>query len=433
MINETTRIDISHVKYSVVQTALERYGITPVKSDQDPEIVWYDGTIPSDFFFSPFLTNKQRINKIPGMDYICYKSSTFQSLNQMRKLYPRLYTFFPLTFLLPSQYAEFQREHIRECNKCRGIATWIVKPRSGSCGNGIKLVQNPFEFADSRIPLIVQNYISPYLVEGYKFDFRFYVCISTLAPYTVFLYNEGIARFCTKKYSAPTRMTLDDKYAHLTNTAVNVTNENQKNFNFTRLASEVIEEIGENDTRAKDLWTKIKKAVTLTLVGIYPAIIQSIINMDTEKKTQARAPKRYSEHIEILRNSSKHDLPLMKRYFHILGIDIMLNEMMDPVVLELNDRPSMHVTFDLEAKLKPLMLYEALFLITTNGNPPNPSNIPKNWEQLLPISNETPLGSTINEILSNFKKNKKQKMPIFLSSYTSRSAPKLPPLKPISQ
>ena len=429
MINSSTRVDVSHVKYSVVQIALERYGVTPVKSDQDPQIVWYDGTIPSDFFFSPFLTNKQRINKIPGMDFICYKSSTFQALNHMRKMYPRLYTFFPLTFLLPSQYSEFQREHIRECNKCRGIATWIVKPRSGCCGNGIKLIQSPFELSESRTPVIVQNYISPYLVEGYKFDFRFYICISTLSPFTAFLYNEGIARFCTKKYSAPTRMTLDDKYAHLTNTAVNVTNESQKNFEFTRLASDVIDEIGSKDTRAADLWTKIKKAVTLTLVGVYPSIVQSIINTDTEKKSQARAQKPYGVHSEIHKPLSKHDIPLMRRYFHILGIDIILNELMDPIVLELNDRPSMHVTFDLEAKLKPLMIFEALSLITTNGRPPDPSNISKNWEQLLPLSEETQFGSTVNEILANVKINKKQKIPLLQSSQTSRSTPKLPPLK----
>ena len=47
-----------------------------------------------------------------------------------------------ITFILPAQYSDFQREHIRESNKCKGPVTWIVKPRAGCCGNGIRLIQN---------------------------------------------------------------------------------------------------------------------------------------------------------------------------------------------------------------------------------------------------------------------------------------------------
>ena len=94
--------------------------------------------------------------------------------------------------------------HIRESNKKKEPATWIVKPRNGCCGNGIKLIQNSFELSESKESCIVQNYIRPFLVDGYKFDFRFYICISTIEPFTAFIYNEGIARFCTKKYASPT-------------------------------------------------------------------------------------------------------------------------------------------------------------------------------------------------------------------------------------
>ena len=133
----------------------------------------------------------------------------------------------------------------------------------------------------------------------------------------------------------------------------------------------------------------------------------------------------------------KSGIPATKRYFHILGIDIMLNEMMDPIVLELNDRPSMHVTFDIEAELKPRMIHDALTLITTDGNPPDPANISKNWEKILPLENDTPFGTAVNEILSKSKKDFNPRMSLFLNSRTTRSAikvsQKLPPLKPLAQ
>ena len=33
----------------------------------------------------------QRINKIPGMDHLCYKSTFIHTMNQMKRLFPSLY------------------------------------------------------------------------------------------------------------------------------------------------------------------------------------------------------------------------------------------------------------------------------------------------------------------------------------------------------
>lgn len=428
--NSGTKIDTSRSKYSVVKEAFSHFGIDQVPGDPEAPIVWFDGTIPQDFFYT--LSSKQRINKIPGMDMICFKSNTFTSLNAMRQQYPKIFTFYPLTFILPAQYSDFQREHIRESNKCKGPVTWIVKPRAGCCGNGIRLIQNTFELGDNKVPCIIQNYISPYLVNGYKFDFRLYLCISTLRPFTAFIYNEGLARFCTKKYSPPTRQTLEDKFAHLTNTSVNVTNSSAPDIDFTRLASDVMAEISASDPRGKHLWEKIKQAATLTMCAIYPAMVTSILNADVEKKTHFKKNK-YSTPPKELPDA----LPLLNRYFHIVGIDIMLNDQMDPIVLELNDRPSMHVTFDIEAKLKPQLIEDALTLITEDGSQPDLSKVSKNWEILLPVKPDDPFGASVHEILSKSRKDMHARLSMFHSARSS-SAPRmkvaiLPPLKPSCQ
>lgn len=427
--NEETIIDVQKVKYPVVKEAFERIGAKQVKNDPNAQIYWFDGTIPLEEF--GYLFPHQRINKIPGMDYLCYKSSFFQALNNMRNLYPSFYTFYPPTFLLPYQFTDFQREHVRSCNKIGNTSTWIWKPRSGCCGNGIKLVQNPFDLADSQTPAIVQRYVSPYLINGFKFDFRFYVLIASLQPFSVFIYNEGIARFCTQKYKPPNRNNLDDKFSHLTNTAVNVENKEACN-DFTQLASTVLEKIAKGDSRGRNVWTEIQKVVQLSLVAEYSQIVQQITNFEIEKRNPQTYGKKFKNLFVMREKPSKAQcsLDIMSRYFHILGIDIILNDLLQPIVLELNDRPSMCVTFDLEGQLKPQMLYDAMQIITPDGS--IPAKYPQSWQKLLPVGQGKPMATVIQMMINKSMEELAPRLSIrktlVRSSIRSKKS-SLPPLK----
>jgi hypothetical protein len=89
----------------------------------------------------------------------------------------------------------------------------------------------------------------------------------------------------------------------------------------------------------------------------------------------------------------------MARYFHLLGIDILLNERCEPCVLELNDRPSMCVTYDIEHTLKTQLVRDALNLITVDGKPP-PSDVPAGqWEKVFPDDTGT-FGREAEDILT---------------------------------
>lgn len=67
----------------------------------------------------------------------------------------------------------------------------------------------------------MQKYIkNPLLLNGYKFDLRVYVLVTSVNPLEVFIYNEGFGRFSTVPY------TLDpndkaNKFIHLTNVSIN--------------------------------------------------------------------------------------------------------------------------------------------------------------------------------------------------------------------
>lgn len=66
---------------------------------------------------------------------------------------------------------------------------------------------------------MVQRYIeNPFLIGGYKFDLRLYVCVPSYRPLTIYLYKEGLARFATEKFSLEH---LNDPFRHLTNFSLN--------------------------------------------------------------------------------------------------------------------------------------------------------------------------------------------------------------------
>ena len=61
----------------------------------------------------------------------------------------------------------------------------------------------------------------PLLIDGLKFDLRIYVLILNLYPLEIFLYDEGLVRFATIDYKAPSIDNLHETYMHLTNYSLN--------------------------------------------------------------------------------------------------------------------------------------------------------------------------------------------------------------------
>ncbi len=76
-----------------------------------------------------------------------------------------------------------------------------MKPHNRSQGKGI-IVTDDIEVIASRLDkysqLVVSQYVdNPLLINGFKFDLRIYVGITSVYPLRMYIYEEGLARFAT--------------------------------------------------------------------------------------------------------------------------------------------------------------------------------------------------------------------------------------------
>ncbi|EAY06896.1 Tubulin-tyrosine ligase family protein [Trichomonas vaginalis G3] len=452
--------DRSH--YPTSTGALRELGLVPVNAERHPPLLWIDGFITMET--AEALLPYQRANKIPCMDYLCFKSTIFTELNKARKKYPSAFNFYTPTYVLPDNFPEFQRMHSSICSRNNEAPTWVIKPKNGSCGKGIILINSTHEAEEVQDHSVAQLYIHPYLLDNLKFDFRFFVLVASLDSLTVFVYKEGIARFCTEPYSPPSKQNKNHQFCHLTNTAVNkMSNKNPEDF--TRLATEVLKRFGANE---KIIWEKVKRLSALAIAGLYPAIMATLpkyvepkvesktlfkpktardnkamkssiskrrslsptremmpkkvpgqslkilpaLNEEeeeaaTEKTVVKEEPKvelklpeetankesteKDNEDIVSTSRTSEEKFQLKeirntipRKFFHILGIDVMIDENMEPQFLELNDRPSLSVTVPFEMPLKKTMIMDSFKHVTHDGAVTNIEAEGSGWEIAYP-------------------------------------------------
>lgn len=320
-------IDATRAHYDTSRNGIEAAGGVPPAEGAVASVYWIDGLF--DYQASITVVPSQLVNKIPSMDFICLKSVFTEEMNNMKHLYPDLFSFFPPTYQLPDEYRQFHIAHTELCGKEHEAVTWVVKPRKGSCGNGITLINSSHEASYIERPSVAQLYIDPYLIDGLKFDFRFYILVASLQPLRGYLFKEGIARFCTEPYQSPSRKSREHKFCHLTNTAVNKMSSIPPE-QFTKTAEEVFTRLG---YRRNYLWKEICNTAAALVAGLSSAMI-------------AAAGKR------------------IDKCFHILGLDIILDRELHPKVLELNDRPSLAVTVPFELEMKTKLIKESLMIVT---------------------------------------------------------------------
>ncbi|EDO45410.1 predicted protein, partial [Nematostella vectensis] len=339
----TVTANISATKYDIVRKACVHAGMV-VTRDDDPScfFIWSDSSVGAERFIE--LKPYQRINHFPGMGEICRKDSLARNIAKMKRAHPDEYSFAPQTWVLPAEYAAFQM-YCRELKKKKRAKTFIMKPANGAMGNGISLIRN-----GDRIPsheqLVIQEYIDrPFLLDGYKFDLRVYVLVTSCDPLRIFVYNDGLVRLGTECYEPPTEDNMDELFMHLTNYSINKHNENfERDENDDMGSKRSIKWLNEwlqsMDYDVNFLWRGITEVIVKTLIVAQPHVLHSYRMCRPGAATGSDSV-----------------------CFELLGFDILLDRKLKPWLLEINRSPSFGTDSKLDQEVKGGALRDTLRLL----------------------------------------------------------------------
>uniref|UniRef100_A0A8C3XNC0 Tubulin tyrosine ligase like 2 n=1 Tax=Chelydra serpentina TaxID=8475 RepID=A0A8C3XNC0_CHESE len=274
----------------------------------------------------------QRLNHYPETVRITRKDYLARHLKRMKGIYgPSLYEFSPVAFIMPNDYVKFIAEYTKERqSQGRKPSYWICKPVDLSRGRGILIFQDIKDFVYDCM-VIVQKYISnPLLISGYKWDLRLYVCVTSFCPLTIYTYEEGLVRFATEKFDLGS---LDNVYAHLTNTSINKFGASYKKnkegigrgckWTFSKFRSY----LRSQEVDDLLLWQRINNIVMLTLLAITPSV------------------------------------PLTSNCFELFGFDILIDDTFKPWLLEVNCSPALRLDCSIDTIVKKRLLHDIIELL----------------------------------------------------------------------
>jgi len=336
-------LNLSACKYEVVRMVQKKLGWKEVGDDDDWQVYWTDTSVSIERIMR--LKRTQKINHFTGMLEICRKKSLARNIGKMAKLYPDEYKFVPKSYILPAELSDFLSEF-----KTKKKRTWILKPDSGCQGKGIVLAQDA-ETAMAALEdtenVVAQRYIAkPHLINGMKYDMRIYVLVVSCDPLRVFIYEEGLVRFCTEPYTAPSEHNLDQVCMHLTNYALNKHNDNFV-FNEDSEADDsgskwslsgLREYMAANGEDFASCWSRIEQMVVKTLISAQP----------------------------ILQHNYRSVLPADNdglSCFELLGMDVMLDHKLKPWLVEVNHSPSFTVDTPLDLAIKEELISDTIELV----------------------------------------------------------------------
>lgn len=340
--------NVAGTKYEIVRIVIDEVTFHKVRDDDETaNLIWNDSSVQHEKIAE--LRNYQRINHFPGMGEICRKDCLARNMAKMIKSQPQEYSFSPKTWIFPAECTQFQN-YVKELKRKRKQKTFIVKPANGAMGHGISLIRN-FEKLPMQDHFIVQEYLDkPFLMEGYKFDLRFYILVTSCDPLRVFLYNDGLVRMGTEKYHTPNESNLSQLYMHLTNYSVNKHNENFERDETVDKGSKrsigwFTEFLRTNDYDVAKFWGDVSELVVKTLIVAEPHVLHAY---------RMCRPGQPPGSASVC--------------FELLGFDIILDRKLKPWLLEINRAPSFGTDQKIDYDVKKGVLQNALKLLNIRAS-----------------------------------------------------------------
>lgn len=371
------------------------------QSQDDKKANWSIAWI--DVAHTPFYKSMkyyQKVNHFPGVEQITRKRNLGRNLNEMKKQLPMYYNFFPETWVLPQQSNRLLEHEARLLNtppettfssslaskqgtSAAPVRWYICKPDASCEGKGVFITSNIASInPDDQV--VVQEYVArPLLINRRKFDMRVYVLLTSCTPLNVFVYSDGLARFCSEDYCIPDKngSTLVDQEAqlcgHLTNYALNKVNQKaQSLLQQVEKSDKEVEGEGDLDgggagkwslsklmlflrhkhgVDAEQLWGRVCDVLVRMLISVQPTLAHNY---------RVKFPSRKNGLSGTLGgggDGSGQDQASC--CFQLLGADIMLDDELRPYLLECNRNPALKCETALDRRVKEGLLKDTFAIL----------------------------------------------------------------------
>ncbi|EGD81058.1 hypothetical protein PTSG_11001 [Salpingoeca rosetta] len=262
------------------------------------------------------MTEQQHINQISGMRNILWKKDALCQTIKEYGLSPRQLNFVFPCFSLPGELDALGAAMAEQPQQ-----PWIIKPRARGEGRGIFIADSIGDVeASSKRKFLTEGAIAqplltnPLLINGYKFDLRLYVLVTSISPLTCYLFHEGLVRLAAEKYSTDTKKSKPSQY--LTNTSIGKKYKALSDLTWT--LSRFKQWLDQTKLGSKRVFKRIKAAIVRLLLVSEP---------------------RFHAHFHARMAGSS-----CEGCFQLLGVDVILDDTCDPFIIEVNGLPSMQLT-----------------------------------------------------------------------------------------
>ena len=304
----------------LVQAVLESEGYRRVGAQLNAGFAWTQLTKHMDF--DAVKEGKQLLNHIPRLHTLLTTKKSFRHTTKQIPNFP-----VPITYDLSDQY-----DYVTFITANNTANTkWILKPFAMNQGIGISLVSNVTQFRkdlqtgrETR-QKVIQLYIAhPLLLDGHKFDIRYYVLIVRCKPMIVLRYEDFYIRRSLNSYNVNSESLL----THLTN------------------AHQQKAHPAFNEQKEESIWSK-KRFEDALGDAVVSAIERGII--------------------ETLTKLFTFTAPLIEQRlgsFELLGTDFMLDSSMRLYMLEANTNPALYTDTLVLQTVIPKMLKDAITVVT---------------------------------------------------------------------
>ena len=296
---------------------------------------------------------ERKINHIPGNNSLTVKSRLHDTVSALRErlcdqfgpgheAVSRL-GFLPNVYAMPQDYHALQQAALDDPDK-----RWILKPKNAARGKGVRVIRDV-----AGVPMeeswMVQEYLpKPHTMHQRKYVLRLYVLVAGIEPLRVYLYQQGFAKLASAPYDIND---IDNLYSQLTNPDINALNTDADvpvEFVDLDRYRQWLRDSGHDD---EVLFERIRDLVTLTVI----AAVEPMRRRTAEYGADPRG------------------------CYELLGIDCLIDDELNPWILECNLSPSLGVCAGpesggrIEEQVKADLVADMVSLVGLNGSASAPA------------------------------------------------------------